>query len=254
MKYVQLPEFNSEFEVVKDLKLRAVLPKRFSYYHRVNSAEEELETVELKKGARIIFSGISDRFSPYIHTKGYKFKKISTSGNKGMFLFIMPFDGIDPLKVRKVEPSELTEKKSPAQRPPRVTWFQLEGIGFNINLSPDGQDIRNVDKIGVDKTRPVEPTFQTHLKFGISTEPRYTTNHRVECEVTLKVEYKKKNIIQGTGFDAKPVKEERVIMSNLRIKVLGKTFELTEANIRNRTLGKEASLFLTDMISKGIIS
>lgn len=253
MKYFQLPEFNSEFEVVKDLKLRAVLPKNHTYYKRCDSADEELIDLEMKKETRIIFSGISDRFSPYIHTKGYKFKKISTAGNKGIFLFIIPFDGIDQLKVRKVESSEITKKEA-KKKPTRVTWSSLEGVGFSINLGADGQDVRNLDKIPVDKTKLKEISTSCFLKFGLSSQPRYQYNYRVECEVIIDMEYRKKNFIKGTGFDATPVKEERVIMSNLRVKVLGKTFELTESNIRNRTLGKDISSFLADMVSKGIIT
>lgn len=253
MKYFQLPEFNSEFEVVKDLKLRVVLHKKNNYYNRKTSAEDELEDLEMKKGTRIVFSGISDRFSPHIHTKGYKFKKLSTKGDKGVFVFIIPFNGIDSLEVQSVESTQ-TEKKEKKEASKRVTWWNFENLPFYLVLGPEGQPIENLRQFQIDEHTPQgDRMFKSNLIFGLNSETRYRGGYRSECELWIHIEVKKKTVIQGYGFDAKPVKSVRVVTSNPRIKILGKTFVPTAAEVRDRKFGKEISTFLVDMISKGLI-
>jgi hypothetical protein len=250
MKYFSLPEIGSEFEVVKDLKLRVVYPKDITYYNRSNSEEDELKDATFPKGTRIKFTGISDRFSPHIKTKGVRFTKLSTKVSKGKVMFIIPFNKLEKLKnIKIVDPSEMTVsiKRTPAEK---ITWWRLQGVDFNVNLDPQGSQYSNPHVNAGIKEDTKKFKLATTIRFS---KKRWNESHEAPCEFTMDVDIQKKTVVKGDGFQAKPVRETRVIMSNPSIKVLGKTFELTQANFSQGTAGKELSEFLLNAINKKLV-
>jgi hypothetical protein len=251
MKYFRLPEFGSEFEVIKDLKLRVVFPKDFNCYKNVQTAEEELSDLELPKGSIIKFASVSDRFSPYILTKGVRFTKLANKVSKGKKSFILPFNLLHELKNIKMadisERIEVVEK----EKPNKIKDFRILGLQFYINLDPNGGRYEKIhENCGILESSTIYKLATTLVVFTGNTKRE--NKHETPCEFSMNVSIKKKTFMVGNGFEAKPVRETRIFMSNPRVKILGKTFDLTASNFQGR-VNKDLNAFLITSIDKKLI-
>lgn len=235
MKIFSIPEFQSEFEVKKDLKLE------------VYFLSSEKNVMELKKGSRLVFTDVSTRFSSILELKGYKFKKLSTKESKGSVVFIVPFENIDKLLIKPVEKTLYSSVKKPVKD--KIKNFRI--FGRILNPNDLGIPIEHVHyeefklPVGTKKDVTIEANTNFHYKNNFYT---------VEITCTMEAERLSRNIIHGTGFEARPVKKELLFLRNPRVKILGKTFELKTKYPFGGNPDKELGDFLINMVNKGIIT